>query len=188
MARLLTKNSVACQTVMVRRSCFEQAGVFDSKADTVEDWDVWMRVARFYPIVVLPEVLAHYRQVETSLSRSHERMVPTYEYVIEKNYEFCRDELIRLGLNDRKLKSKSYASAYQCLSWKALQCKFPDVKQAYGYQSRALRYRPKIVLTLEYWRLLAAIGLKALLPSKRYQLLQTFFYGVRSRSTTKSKS
>ena len=188
LARLLTKNSVACQTVMVRRSCFEQAGVFDSKADTVEDWDVWMRVARFYPIVVLPEVLAHYRQVETSLSRSHERMVPTYEYVIEKNYEFCRDELIRLGLNDRKLKSKSYASAYQCLSWKALQCKFPDVKQAYGYQSRALRYRPKIVLTLEYWRLLAAIGLKALLPSKRYQLLQTFFYGVRSRSTTKSKS
>ena len=188
LARLLTKNSVACQTVMVRRSCFEQAGVFDSKADTVEDWDVWMRMARFYPIAVLPEVLAHYRQVETSLSRSHERMVPTYEYVIEKNYAFCRDELARLGLNDRTLKAKSYASAYQCLAWKALQCKFPDVKQAYGYQSRALRHRPKIVLTLEYWRLLAAIELKALLPPKRYQLLQTFFYGVRSRFTSKSKS
>ena len=58
LAQLMTKNSVACQTVMVRRSCFDQAGVFDRKADTVEDWDVWMRVARFYPIAVLPEVLA----------------------------------------------------------------------------------------------------------------------------------
>ena len=185
---LLTKNSVACQTVMVRCSCFEQAGVFDAKADTVEDWDVWMRVARFYPIAVLPEVLAHYRQVETSLSRSHERMAPIYEYVIEKNYAFCRDELTRLGLDDRTLKAKSYASAYQCLAWKAIQCQLPDVTQAYKYQSRALNHRPKIVLTLEYWRLLAAIGLKTLLPPKRYQSLQRYFYGVRSRFTTKSKS
>jgi glycosyltransferase involved in cell wall biosynthesis len=188
LAHLLTKNSVACQTVMVRRSCFEQAGVFDAKADTVEDWDVWMRVAKFYPIAVLPEVLAHYRQVETSLSRSHERMAPIYEYVIEKNYAFCRDELIRLGLDDRTLKAKSYASAYQCLAWKAIQCKLPDVKQAYKYQSHALNHRPEIVLTLEYWRLLAAIGLKTLLPPKRYQLLQSYFYRVRSRFTTKSKS
>ena len=183
---LLTKNSVACQTVMVRRSGFEQAGVFDSKADTVEDWDVWMRVARFYPIAVLPEVLAHYRQVETSLSRSHERMAPIYEYVIEKNYAFCRDELTRLGLDDRKLKAKSYASAYQCLAWKAIQCQLPDVTQASKYQSRALNHRPKIILTLEYWRLLAAIGLKTLLPPKRYQLLQRYFYEIRSRSKSKS--
>lgn len=188
LARLLTKNSVACQTVMVRRSCFEQAGIFDPKADTVEDWDVWMRVAKFYPIAVLPEVLAHYRQVETSLSRSHERMEPIYGYVIEKNYAFCRDELTRLGLDDRTLKAKSYASAYQCLAWKAIQCKFPNVRQAYNYQSRALNHRPKIIFTLEYWRLLLAIGLKTLLPPKRYQLLQSYFYGLRSGSKPKFKS
>jgi hypothetical protein len=173
---------------MVRRSCFEQAGVFDPKADTVEDWDVWMRVAKFYPIAVLPEVLAHYRQVESSLSKSYERMEPIYGYVIEKNYAFCRDELTRLGLDDRTLKGKSNASAYQCLAWKAIQCKLPDVKQAYGYQSRALNHRPKIIFTLEYWRLLVAIGLKTLLPPKRYQLLQSYFYGFRSRSKPKLKS
>jgi glycosyltransferase involved in cell wall biosynthesis len=178
--RLLTQNAVACQTVLVRRSCFEQAGRFDSQADTVEDWDLWMRVARFYPIVGLPEVLAHYRQVESSLSRSHERMVPTYHYVIEKNYEFCQDELTRLGVNDRRLKATSYASAYQCLAWKAIQCKFPDIKQANSYLSRALHYRPDLVLTGEYWRLLAAILLKTVLPGSRYQALKARFYSVRS--------
>jgi glycosyltransferase involved in cell wall biosynthesis len=182
--RLLTQNAVACQTVMMRRSCFEQTGGFDSQADTVEDWDLWIRLARFYPIVALPEVLAHYRQVESSLSRSHERMVPTYHYVIEKNYEFCQDELTRLGVSDRRLKSTSYASAYQCLAWKAIQCKFPDVKQAYLYLRRALNYRPDLVLTAEYWRLVAAISLKLLLPANRYQALKAILYRVRSASGT----
>jgi glycosyltransferase involved in cell wall biosynthesis len=186
--RLLTQNAVACQTVLVRRSCFEQAGRFDSQADTVEDWDLWMRVARFYPIVGLPEVLAHYRQVESSLSRSHERMVPTYHYVIEKNYEFCQDELTRLGVNDRRLKATSYASAYQCLAWKAIQCKSPDLKQANSYLSRALHYRPDLVLTGEYWRLLAAILLKTVFPGSRYQALKARFYGVRSKLGKASNS
>lgn len=177
---LLTQNAVACQTVLVRRSCFELAGCFDPQADTVEDWDLWMRVARFYPIVALPEVLAHYRQVESSLSRSHERMALVYHYVIDKNYVFCRDELTRLGLPDRKLKAKSYASAYQCLAWKALQCKVPDVKQAYAYFRRALHYRPDLVLTGEYWRLLAAMALKTLLPAGRYQAFKARFYQLRS--------
>jgi glycosyltransferase involved in cell wall biosynthesis len=188
LTQLLTRNAVACQTVLVRRSCFEQTGCFDSQADTVEDWDLWMRVARFYPIVALPEVLAHYRQVESSLSRSHERMVPTYHYVIEKTYEFCQDELTRLGANDRRLKATSYASAYQCLAWKAIQCKFPDIKQANAYRSRALHYRPDLVLTGEYWRLLLAIGLKTLLPTNRYQALKARFYGVRSKFGSPSNS
>jgi glycosyltransferase involved in cell wall biosynthesis len=186
--RLLTQNAVACQTVLVRRSCFEQTGRFDSQADTVEDWDLWMRVARFYPIVGLPEVLAHYRQVESSLSRSHERMVPTYHYVIEKNYEFCQDELTRLGVNDRRLKAASYASAYQCLAWKAIQCKFPDLKQANIYLSRALHYRPDLVLTGEYWRLFVAIGLKTVLSANRYQALKGQLYKVRSKFGTASNS
>ncbi len=188
LTRLLTQNAVACQTVMVRRSCFEQTGGFDAQADTVEDWDLWMRVARFYPIVGLPDVLAHYRQVESSLSRSHERMVPTYHYVIEKNYEFCQDELTRLGVNDRRLKAASYASAYQCLAWKAIQCKSPDIKQANRYFSRALHYRPDLVLTGEYWRLLLAIVLKTLLPAHRYQALKGQLYKVRSRVGNVSNS
>ncbi len=179
--RLLTQNAVACQTVMVRRSCFEQTGGFDAQADTVEDWDLWMRVARFYPIASLPNVLAHYRQVESSLSRSHERMVPAYHYVIEKNYEFCQDELTRLGVNDRRLKATSYASAYRCLAWKALQCKFPDTRQAYRYLVRALQYRPDLVVTVEYWRLLAAIVLKVVLPANGYQALKGQLYKVRSK-------
>jgi glycosyltransferase involved in cell wall biosynthesis len=186
--RLLTQNAVACQTVMIRRSCFEQSGGFDSQADTVEDWDLWIRVARFYPIVAMNEVLAHYRQVESSLSRSHERMVPTYHYVIEKSYEFCQDELTRLGVSDRRLKATSYASAYQCLAWKAIQCKFPDIQQSNTYRRRALHYRPDLVLTGEYWRLWAAILLKTVLPPSRYQALKVRLYGVRSKFGSASKS
>jgi hypothetical protein len=114
--------------------------------------------------------------------------VPTYHYVIEKNYEFCQDELTRLGVNDRRLKATSYASAYQCLAWKAIQCKFPDIKQANRYLSRALHHRPDLVLTGEYWRLLAAIVLKMVLPGSRYQALKARFYGVRSKLGAAAKS
>ncbi len=42
---------------MVRRSCFEKAGIFDASLPARQDWDMWIRISAEYQIGVVPEVL-----------------------------------------------------------------------------------------------------------------------------------
>lgn len=48
-------------TTLVRRLCFEQAGLFDETLPQAHDWEMWLRLARDYGFGHVPEPLARYR-------------------------------------------------------------------------------------------------------------------------------
>ena len=48
-------------TVIARRTCFERVGLFDQSLRTSGDWDMWLRVARYYPFAYVDQVVARYR-------------------------------------------------------------------------------------------------------------------------------
>jgi hypothetical protein len=54
---------------MYRRAVFEPVGVFDTTLDAAEDWDLYLRVARQYPVCRHGEVVAEYRQHGTNMTR-----------------------------------------------------------------------------------------------------------------------
>jgi hypothetical protein len=45
---------------VVRRACFEKAGLFDPSLPRGSDWDMWIRIAEHYEFEFVPEVLAKY--------------------------------------------------------------------------------------------------------------------------------
>ena len=47
-------------TVLLRRSCFEKAGVFDESLEFGEDWDFWIRLARHVEFACVSEPLVRY--------------------------------------------------------------------------------------------------------------------------------
>jgi hypothetical protein len=51
-------------TVVVRRECFDRAGLFDESLSASEDWDMWLRTAVYYRFHFVDRVL--------SLVRGHE--------------------------------------------------------------------------------------------------------------------
>ncbi len=55
-------------TVMVRRVCFEDIGLFDEGLRCVEDLDLWLRISRKYPVKMVAEPLAVWRRQDRSLS------------------------------------------------------------------------------------------------------------------------
>ncbi len=61
---LLERNAIASSSVMVRRCCFEDVGVFSLNRDlyTVEDWEMWIRIASLYPFAVIRKPLMSWRQ------------------------------------------------------------------------------------------------------------------------------
>ncbi|HVG00385.1 MAG TPA: glycosyltransferase family 2 protein [Chloroflexia bacterium] len=53
---------------LVRRSVFEKVGTFDEKVPLGHDWDMWLRIAKDYPISVIGEPLIYYTRHSGSLS------------------------------------------------------------------------------------------------------------------------
>jgi hypothetical protein len=48
-------------TVLVPRRCFEEVGRFDATLRTIQDYDMWFRLANRFPFVHVPEVLVQSR-------------------------------------------------------------------------------------------------------------------------------
>ncbi len=66
---LLYGNLIAMHaTVMYRREHLERIGGFDPVLRRCEDYDVYLRMARAYPIVSHPNIIAEYRVYDTNMS------------------------------------------------------------------------------------------------------------------------
>jgi glycosyltransferase involved in cell wall biosynthesis len=58
---LLASNSIACSTVVVRRSALDQSGLFDESLRRAQDLDLWIRLLAVGPICGQDAILARYR-------------------------------------------------------------------------------------------------------------------------------
>ena len=66
---LLEGNFIGGQTALIRRSCYDQVGLYDENLPW-EDWDMWMRMARRYSFLYSPTPAAKYRVHAKSVSHS----------------------------------------------------------------------------------------------------------------------
>ena len=48
-------------SMVVRRQVYEELGGFDRRLNCMEDWEMWTRIAAFYPVAFCNQVLAAYR-------------------------------------------------------------------------------------------------------------------------------
>jgi hypothetical protein len=69
--RLLLGNGIAPLTVLMRRQCVDDVGVFDQGLAPADDWDLWLRLADRYPVGFIDEVTARYRVHDHNASKDH---------------------------------------------------------------------------------------------------------------------
>ncbi|MCR4287163.1 MAG: hypothetical protein NUW09_04025, partial [Deltaproteobacteria bacterium] len=69
---LIMGNKITASTVMVRKASFEESGLFDETPEfrAIEDYDLWLRLARNGRIACMPRVLCKYRVHEGALTRN----------------------------------------------------------------------------------------------------------------------
>jgi len=58
---LSENNKVQTPAMVVRRSVYEQIGMFDRSLSSCEDWEMWVRIATQYPVAYCALPLAEYR-------------------------------------------------------------------------------------------------------------------------------
>jgi glycosyltransferase involved in cell wall biosynthesis len=81
---LIIKNVIACPTVVVRRSCLDEVGFFDLDNKLSQDYDLWLRIARRFPITYLDRPLAIYRWHLNNLSQTRVNQMQDHLNAIRK--------------------------------------------------------------------------------------------------------
>jgi len=97
---ILAHNSVNSSALVYKRNAFLAGGLNDKQVDYgLEDYEsVINMIHHGYNMVILPEVLFHYRVRKNSMFRNVNRnkLLYSYKYIIEKHREYFRDYFVEL--------------------------------------------------------------------------------------------
>jgi glycosyltransferase involved in cell wall biosynthesis len=130
-------------TVIVRRQCLEEIGLFNEALPVSEDFNLWLRIAARWEIAIVPEVLAIVKKRSGSLSAatsaqerlrsgvaalehvrsSCSRLSPVEQHALrlalaERIY-FYGSYLLSTGANTDSRKHLASALELQCTHWRA---------------------------------------------------------------------
>lgn len=155
-------NAVTTSTVVVRRECFDTAGLFHAALRASEDHELWLRIARRFAIGFMDEPLAEYRRNTGGINANPQLLFDGYRRFYEILLTDYRDELKDPRRAERQLAKFEYLCGTATL-------RRGNPRQASRLIARALRRdialgRQFLNDTTPWWK-------RALLPLKPYGAL-----------------
>ena len=67
-------NGIPCGSApLIRKYCFDKVGLFKEYL-LVSDWDFFIRLSEYFPIITLPRILVGYRRHSTNLSKNYDEL------------------------------------------------------------------------------------------------------------------
>ncbi|MEM8501981.1 MAG: glycosyltransferase family A protein [Cyanobacteria bacterium P01_D01_bin.1] len=166
---LVVRNVISTPSaVLVCRECLQAVGGFDTTLKSyVEDKELWLRIARHYPIQVLPEVLVHKRRHWLNMSKDWQAMEYASYQVLDRAFASPP-----VGMSDRTLKQlqrQSYGELNRHLAWKPLQTDEVMLGVAIDYLRKSWTYCPRLILSKESVKLLSAMLAITLVGTVQYR-------------------
>ena len=171
---IIENNMVACSSTLIRSSCFEVAGVFDSSLLVAEDWDLWIRLSANYPFAIIKEPLVKYRNHGTSKSKNYPAMVHDFRTIIERAFQSSPQDLLYL-------RNRSYGRINLCIAWKCIQNDNPDLIRADHFCHQAVLHFPNLYFSKEYLHLIFAINLMKSFGVESYNIFLNIFHEFRQK-------
>ena len=136
---ILNGNQIPTSTILARRICLNKVGLFNTSfKNGSEDFDLWVRLARSYPVAYIGEPLVIYRVHGSSISRTHRLADLEESNNIIFNSIFNDPEL---GVYFSSERSGAYLRMYLRLADYA--CGGGDMIASRRYLSKALKIKPR---------------------------------------------
>jgi len=171
---LFKYNIIHCgSTPLIRRCCFERVGFFASDLSGAADWDMWLRIARYYPISVIQESLVYYRQHTNNMSKKMRAMLEDVSKVIQRAFEVPYTEFKYL----QRVAPSRYAIK---LAWESLT--EANIYESHWFIIYALTKQPRLILSISYMRLFVLINAKYLLGHRKYTFLHSLLFGWKQKN------
>jgi glycosyltransferase involved in cell wall biosynthesis len=155
---LLMGNFLALSSAVVRRDCLERAGEFDPAVIPCEDWDVWLRIARWYPITLVPETLVTFEYASADKLTAHTRKwLDAHDKVIEK--AFTADRSITPAVRKNVRANQAYIKG-------RIWVEARDDTKAGRWFREAIALHPTMLKAYLYYLLCSAPWLRRFLPER----------------------
>jgi glycosyltransferase involved in cell wall biosynthesis len=106
--RLIEGNFFPVHAVLVRKEDVQKAGLFDENLNSLEDWDLWLRLSKLGPFKGIPEQLVRYRIYPGSMSTDVDRMRENRFAILIKRFGYLDTKV-----DGESLKHRAYALAYR---------------------------------------------------------------------------
>lgn len=175
--QLVQFKPVCCcdSTPLIRRSCFDNVGLFNPDLPYLEDLDMWIRLASVYEFAAIKEPLVRYRQHPQSKSTNCKGTLEAFRTIIEKAFESVPAEML-------PLREKGYARVNLYLAWKAINNK--DYEQAIHFNEQVIAHHPQVILSWDFLRQSIALALLKRLGSQTYDKVRSLVQIMRRTIST----
>ncbi len=81
--KLLSGNFITIHS-LVRRECLDKIGLFDENLPRLQDWDLWLRISKYYRIGFIDETLATVYMSSDAISRDDDMFIAALEIILGK--------------------------------------------------------------------------------------------------------
>ncbi|OHB60615.1 MAG: hypothetical protein A2167_08970 [Planctomycetes bacterium RBG_13_46_10] len=125
---LLKGNFVGSPVVLVKKECFDRAGLFDERFRNAVDWEMWLRISKLYHFRCVDEPLAIAHYDSDNISFNPDTLIKALELVLET----YRDEFAA----EKKILARHWMNLGNLLVAKG------DVKKGRRYIIDALKLYP----------------------------------------------
>ncbi len=88
---LLKGNFVTTQAAVVKKKCFEVAGMFEERLPCLQDWELWIRVSKYFHFKCIDEPLVTSYEVSDSISCNQRFLIIAQKLISEKHYKDFSD-------------------------------------------------------------------------------------------------
>lgn len=129
---------IPIQGVMVRRSVFDTVGLFNEALTGTEDYEMWLRIAYWFPISFVSTTLAMWRDHAVSLSKK--------TAVMDMNFVRCLESVLASFPQARSLVGRDEADKrmYQLTFDVAYYYYTHDPHNARPWLMKCLKYKPNL--------------------------------------------
>jgi len=114
----------SASAVLIRKECFDQVGMFDETLRSLEDWDMWIRLAQSYECAKVPEVLVYLLQHEAQMQRKSlvmaESQIVLGRKVSQSIPSMYRHRLARVLWHYQLIAADLYCETSKLKCWRAL--------------------------------------------------------------------
>lgn len=85
--QLLKGNFVTTQATVVKRECFKKAGMFDEHLPRLQDWELFIRISKYYDFKCIDEPLVTSYFTPASISANQNALIEAQKLILEKHFQ-----------------------------------------------------------------------------------------------------
>jgi glycosyltransferase involved in cell wall biosynthesis len=100
---ILEGNFITTQATVISAKCFKKVGMFDEGLPRFQDWELWIRISKYYKFMFIDKPLLNVYYQKSSISSDLNARIKARELILKKHFEIFK----KAG---RKVLSKQYYS------------------------------------------------------------------------------